>query len=310
MKNTYRLEHLIKSQTFRFERLALKDVDNSPAFDFHSYEISDQEICLFHRNISNGNQYFYALYDLIRQGMSLKKSTPVVRFADGEYAFYDYSLRCNGLYQQAESVESIKNAMPAHIEALKILAESGKVASLIFPGNVRQKKKGLLSFFSKSREDNSALKFIDFLYDHNVELTNENYLPFYVVYAYLTSEDFGNLVNGKKICIISSECNMDACKQWFARFHSYPNILFAEIPDSYVATRWESIKEKTLNQIPSGIDLCLVGAGVGSLLVCVDVANKFAIPAIDAGHVLNMMNGRENKSNGPRLYTIRKQRNK
>nr|NQU91006.1 hypothetical protein [Bacteroidota bacterium] len=200
--------------------------------------------------------------------------------------------------------------MPAHIKALKILAESGKLASLIFPENVRQKKKGLFSFFSKSREDNSALKFIDFLYDHNIELTNKNYLPFYVVYGYLTSEDFGNLMNGKKICVISSECNMDACTQWFAQFSSYPDIVFAEIPDSYVATRWESLKEEILSQIPSDIDLCLAGAGVGSLLVCVDAANKFSIPVIDAGHVLNMMNGLEDKSGGPRLYTIRKQRNK
>lgn len=309
MKNTCHLEHLIKSQTFRFERLALKDVENSPVFDFHSYEISDQEICLFHRNISNGNQYFHALNDLIRQGMSLKKSTPVVRFADGEYAFYDYSLGCNGLYQQAESVEAIKKAMPLHIEALEILARSGRLAALIYPGNVHLKKKGSFSFFRKPKGNNSALKFIDFLFNNNIELTNKNYIPFYIVYAYLTSKDFGNLVNGKKICIISSECNIDACTQWFAQFSSYPDIVFTEIPASYVATRWKSMKEKILNQTPSDIDLCLIGAGVGSLLVCVDVAEKFFIPAVDAGHVLNMMNGREDKSGGPRLYTIHKQKN-
>ena len=309
MKNTHHLKYLIKSQAFRFERLLLEDVDNSPVFDFHSHEIANQEICFFHRNISNGNQYFHALHDLIRQGMALKKSTPVVRFADGEYAFYDYSLDCNGLYQQAESVNSIKEAMPLHIEALKVLAKSGKFTPLIHPGNVHQERKRLFSFFRKSKGDDSALKFIDFLYDYNIELTNENYLPFYVVYAYLTSKSFGNLVNEKKICIISSKCDMDACKQWFARFHSYPNILFIEIPDSYVATRWKSMKEKTLSRIPADIDLCLVGAGIGSLLVCVDVAEKFSIPTLDAGHVLNMINGREDKSGGPRLYTIHKQKN-
>lgn len=52
--------------------------------------------------------------------------------------------------------------------------------------------------------------------------------------------------------------------------------------------------------------LCLVGAGIGALLVFVDVAHKFSIPAIDAGHVLNMMNGCEEKSGRPRLYTIHK----
>lgn len=67
------------------------------------------------------------------------------------------------------------------------------------------------------------------------------------------------------------------------------------------------MKESILPAIPSDTELCLVGAGVGALLVCVDIAKRFSIPAIDAGHVLNMMNGRVDKSQGPRLYTIWKQ---
>ncbi len=47
MKNTHHLKYLIKSQAFRFERLLLEDVDNSPVFDFHSHEIANQEICFF-----------------------------------------------------------------------------------------------------------------------------------------------------------------------------------------------------------------------------------------------------------------------
>ena len=306
MKKTSYFDRLISIQTFRFDKLALNGIDNTPIVKVNVPEMIEQEICLFHRNISDGDGYFEMLHNFIKSWGSTRKAAPIVRFADGEYAFYQNSLHCNGLYQQAESVESIKKVMSAHIKALKILAESGKIAPLIYPGNIRQKKMKGFSFFRKSKGNDSALKFIDFLYDHNIELTNENYLPFYAVYAYLTSKDFGNLVSGKKICIISSDCNMDACKRWFAQFSSYPNIVFTEIPDSYVATRWESIKEKILNQIPPDIELCLVGAGVGSLLVCVDVANRFSIPAIDAGHVLNIMNGREDKSNGPRLYTVRR----
>ena len=75
-----------------------------------------------------------------------------------------------------------------------------------------------------------------------------------------------------------------------------------------MATQWSSIKEGILKQIPPDLDLCLVGAGIGSLLVCVDVSNQFSIPAIDAGHILNMMNGRADKSGGARLYTIRETR--
>jgi hypothetical protein len=306
MKKTDCFNSLISSETFRFGKLILNGINNTPILKINVHEMIEQEICLFHRDISDGDGYFEMLHNFIKRGLSTRIAAPVVRFADGEYAFYENDLSCNGLYRQAESVESIKKAMPIHINALKILAESGKLASLIFPGNVHQEKKRVFSFFRRSNGDDSALKFIDFLFNNNIVLTNNNYIPFYIVYAYLTSNDFGNLVNGKKICIISSECNMDGCTQWFAQFSSHPDITFTEIPDSYMATKWGSIKEKTLTQIPSNTDLCLVGAGIGSVLVCVDVAKKFSIPAIDAGHVLNMMNGREDKSNGPRLYTIHK----
>ncbi len=307
MKKADYFNDLISSQTFRFENLTLNGIDNTPILKINVPEMIEQETCLFHRDVASGDDYFKLLHNEIKRRISDHEAMPIVRFADGEYAFYQNSLHCNGLYQQAESVEAIKKAMPLHIEALKILAKSGKFASLIYPGNIRQEKKGVFSFFRKSKGDDSALKFIEFLFNHNIELTNKNYIPFYIVYAYLTSTDFGNLVNGKKICIVNSECNMDACRQWFAQFSSYPDIVFTEIPDSYVATRWESMKENFLSQVPSDVDLCLVGAGVGSILVCIDVAKRFSIPAIDAGHVLNMMNGREDKSNGPRLYTIHKE---
>jgi len=307
MKKADYLNSLISSQIFRFENLTLNGIDNTPILKINVPEMIEQETCLFHRDVASGDDYFKLLHNEINRRISAHEAMPIVRFADGEYAFYQNSLHCNGLYQQAASVESIKKAMPIHIEALKILAKSGKFASLIYPGNARQEKKGVVSFFRKSKGDDSALKFIDFLFNNNIELANNNYIPFYIVYAYLTSTDFGNLVNGKKICIVNSECNMDACRRWFAQFSSYPDIVFTEIPDSYVATRWEFMKENILSQVPSDVDLCLVGAGVGSILACIDVAKRFSIPAIDAGHVLNMMNGREDKSNGPRLYTIHKE---
>jgi hypothetical protein len=113
-------------------------------------------------------------------------------------------------------------------------------------------------------------------------------------------------MNSKKICILNSEYNKESCSNWFAQFSSHPNLSFVDIPAEYIATRWEEIKKEILNKIPPETDLCLAGAGVGALLVCVDIAQTFSIPAIDAGHVLNMMNSRVDKSNGARLYTLRK----
>ena len=300
------LQQMTASQTFRFGRLEIMDIDNSSVLKGNTREMAEQEICLFHRNITNGNHYLDILHRRIEQGLTGRLATPVVRFADGEYAFYEINLHCNGLYQQAESTAAIQKAMPIHFEALQILATSGMLAPLIFPGNTKQGKSSFFSFWKKLKMDSSATKFVDFLFSHGIELNQHNYIPFYLVYAYLTSEHFARLVDKKCVCLVTSECHMDSCQRWFARFSSCPTLTFVDIPDSYVATRWSSIKEMVLKRIPPDAELCLVGAGVGALLVCVDIARRFLIPAIDAGHVLNLMNEREDKSRGSRLYTFRK----
>jgi hypothetical protein len=64
------------------------------------------------------------------------------------------------------------------------------------------------------------------------------------------------------------------------------------------------MRDSLLVQVPDDTEICLVGAGIGSLPVCVDLARHCRLPAIDAGHVVNMLNDREDKSNGPRLYTL------
>lgn len=306
MNKTHYLDQLIKSRSFRFDRLELEGIDNSSVKKVFGSEMDAQEVSLFHDDVTCGDIYLEKLDRFLFERMSDKKPAPVVRFADGEYAFYSNSLKCNGLYQQAESISAIKKAMPTHIEALRLLNRSGKLAPLIFPGNVQLKRKSFFSFFIKSNVDDSALRFMDFLLSNRIELTRNNYIPFYVVYAYLVSDQFRKRMNEKTICIVSSEFREDLCRKWFDRCSSRPDIHFVKIPEHYVATRWSLGKEDVLKQIPPHTDLCLVGAGIGALLVCVDVAHRFSIPVIDAGHILNMMNAREEKSGGVRLYTIKK----
>ncbi len=303
MGKTFYLNRLIQSGAFRFEKLVLQGINNTPILQVNTPGMAEEEVCLFQKTINDGDQYLEVLHKKIGNGFIERRGLPIVRFADGEYAFYRHSLKCNGLYQQAESVRTIRRAMPAHVEALQILAKSGLLAPLIFPGNTQQEQRSPFSFWRKSKTDSSALNFLDFLFTHGVELNQDNYVPFYVVYAYLTSEHFARRVHHKRVCLIASEFRRDSCQRWFARFSSQPFLSFVQIPESYVATRWTSLSEETLSRIPSGTELAIVGAGVGALLICVDVAERLAIPALDVGHVLNMMNEREDKSKGSRLYT-------
>ncbi len=299
------LEDLIWSRQFRFHHLAVNGIDNEAVARMFSHAILREEFCLFSNTIANGDEYFRLFHERLIGAMQNKRPLPVVRFADGEYAFYRYTLGCNGLYKQAESIDAIRKTMPQHTAALAYVAGNGFVAPLIFPGN-SQAPADDMRLFKKQKRDSTAAEFLDFLREYDVQLTAGNYVPFYVVYSYLSSPEFAEVANGKNICILNSEYSEENCRRWFAGQHSSPRLSFVDIPREYVATRWEEIKAPILDRIPVDTDLCIVGAGVGALLLCKDIAEKFSIPTVDAGHVLNMMNDRVDKSNGARLYTVRK----
>ena len=301
------LQELTASGEFRFARLDLPDIDNEPVLAVNAPAMAEEEVCLFHRSVTAAVEYQEMLHSYLLASLAERRPAPVVRFADGEYAFYRMSLECNGLYRQAESKRAIRRALPLHVSALRSLAQGGKLAPLVFPGNVAPRpRRGLFSFLGPSQEPGHAAAFLDFLAANAVALTGANYLPFYAVYAYLTSEAFARLCDGRKLCILNADADPKACSRWFARFASTPTISSIDLPAEYVATRWERIRGDVLDRVPPDTEICLSGAGVGALLVCCDVASRFLIPAIDAGHVLNMMNGRVDKSNGARLYTLRK----
>ena len=293
----------ISGGDFHFQRLIIDGVNNGDVLAANKPEMANEEICLFHRITADGNAYLQKLQDRVQQSLANRLPLPVVRFADGEYAFYDLSLDCNGLYRQAESTAAIKAALPLHIDAFARLSREGLLAPLIFPGNVEQPRRGIMALVPRLKKRPSASIFLQFLRKYGIALTGDNYIPFYVVYAWLSSVAFARQMDGGKICLIGSEWDQAACRRWFARFDSRPEIVFAEIPAEYVATCWSTMKDRLLASIPVNTDLCLVGAGIGALPVCVDTAAAFSIPVIDAGHVFNMMNERVDKSNGARLYT-------
>ena len=296
-------ERLSGTTRFRFDALAVTGIDNSPVVDRFGPGIRDQETCLLHEAAPSGDACVAMLSERVRKGMSERKGTPVVRFADGEYAFYGLSLGCNGLYEQAESVEAIRKSIPAHAEDLRYVAGTGILAPLVFPGNVGPVRRKFPAFWTRSGDDGAAC-FLGFLRGHGVLLGGTNYVPFYVVYAYLTSRAFAAAVDGRKVCILNSDIDTASCAAWFSALSSRPSLVPVPIPASYVATRWDLMRDEVLRAVPQDVDLCLVGAGVGALRVCADLSRRFSVPALDAGHALNMMNDMEKKSMGPRLYTI------
>ena len=306
MTETSIINGLINSGEWEFRKLTVSGVDNTSVLAGNQPDMAGEQTCLFHQHAESGDEYVEQLHAFIATAVENRSAAPVVRFADGEFAFYAENLHCNGLYKQAESVASIKEAKPLHAESMAWLGRFGKLAPLVFPGNiVHPKKPWWIPWAGRNRRANSAEGFLSYMERNGVTLTPDNYIPFYVVYAYLTSARFARLLDGRTVGLINSECRMDACLKWFSRFDSRIDLRFISIPPDYMATRWSRVKDRVLAEVEdSAAEICLVGAGIGSLLICVDVARHCSISAIDAGHVVNMLNGLEEKSNGPRLYTI------
>lgn len=288
---------------FRFARLEISGIDNGTVLEKNRPEMAEEEICIFHRDVVSGDAYFDHLHRRVEVALRERKPLPIVRFADGEFAFYAGSMECNGLYRQAESTEHIRASLPYHIDALRRLSLVGLLAPLFFRGNIVPRRRALKDLL-RGRKPFSAATFLDFLLGSGIVVDATNYLPFYTVYAWLSSPHFACLVDGRRICILNAGWDAEACRRWFGSRQSEPHLTFVDIPDEYVATRWPSLKNTILARIPANTDLCLAGAGVGALPLCVDVAELLSITAIDAGHVLNMMNDRLDKSNGDRLYTL------
>jgi len=308
MKTSTPVDRLIQGGDFSFTKLAIPGIDNGPVLAINGPSMIEEETCLLHRSLPDGRACLNAFQHAINEAMERRQPFPCARFADGEYAFYAESLDCNGLYRQAESAVAIRAALPMHVEALRRLAAAGQIAALVFPGNLSANRSLFKRMLRPWKREPSATSFLKFLDQHGIELSAANYLPFYVVYACLSSEEFRRSLDGKHVCIVNSDYDEGNCRRWFERLGSRPRLTFVPIAAEYVATRWASMKEDVLGKIPADADLCLVGAGVGALPVCVDAAMRFSVPAIDAGHILNMMNGREDKSNGMRLYTLWKER--
>jgi hypothetical protein len=277
-------------------------IDNEPVFAINDPVLREQETCLISAEAASGDSAVDAIHARVLASIGIR-ALPVVRFADGEYLFYLASMKCNGLYKQAESIDAIRAAFPAHFRAMRDVAASGLLAPLVHPGNVRGGRRTLRRFWKKPKGDDQSLRFLDMAAAEGVQLTARNYAPFYAVYSYLSGKSFARALDGRVVGVINSDFRLEACQAWFGRRGSRPRIMHVPINDRYVATGWPRMRDALLSQLDPAVDLWMVGAGIGALEVCNDVARATSRPAIDSGHIVNSMNDLESKSNGPRLFT-------
>lgn len=285
---------------FRFKPFIVPGIDNQKVADAFGADLRLQEMALLASEAPDAISAIDELHGFVWNPNG--GARPIARFADGEYAFYRLDAAgCNGLYRQAENRESIASALPHHIKALRSAASCGKLCPLIYPAISRPVR---VFGGRENKNESAASRWLRFLGTHRIKLCAGNYSPFYAVYAYLCGKRFAQSVDGKNLLILNDEFRDDEATAYFAARGSRPTLYWHPVPAEYAATRWPSTKDSVLPQIPKSVDLALIGAGAGALLICHDVSQTLGVPAIDAGHFLNVLNGRAGKSGGPRLFTM------
>ena len=126
--------------------------------------------------------------------------------------------------------------------------------------------------------------FFDWMDRREIVLNTENYLPFYSVYTLLAGNRLRDVVDGRRILIATSfrDDKAERLTQTFANLGAQSVQCYATHPSKAIFDRID------LGRIQSGVDVVLVGAGVGAAAV-IEQLRPLGALCIDAGFCLDML---------------------
>ena len=227
---------------------------------------------------------------------------PVCRLSDGEYTFIcgnqppmekknlfqifsilkyylnklkpirDFEAFTSGIYHSgAYSRNEIKEFLPNYLQNLKQISEAGILALH-------------LTYSVKPFQErfHFALKKVFNHYD--IKITNQNYYPFYFVYAFFHTEEFFNAIKKKNILIITgaNKEKIDKVRNYFNGLE-VNNIEFLKI--SAKRSLFDKIDLKSLET--QQVDFCFIAAGIGKPNIMVQLKPLNCI-CIDVGYIFEV----------------------
>ncbi len=284
-----------------------KVLPNSIDFNLSGFEKSCSEISTLSVDNVKCEQLYEEFVARIDKAL-LGHFLPIVRLCDGEYIFIvgrNYgSLRLNRLSRWVLNIkETIKiilkfnfksaggdlyrsgnynilereDALNKYLENLKWVSIHGILAMHFSWGKIPFTE-GLWPYV-KSKFDY-----------HSIQITRQNYYPFYFVYAYLASSDSNNLFENKRMLVINSaegDKKQSIIKSLFKR-----NVKSVDwIAISVDRSMYDIIK---IEKFIDTIDVVLIGAGVGKLNIIRQLEN-LKVPCIDIGYYMEILADGSNK---------------
>jgi hypothetical protein len=265
------------------------------------FENSCKEICTLSLSDKTSEQQYLEFIQKIEKSVG-NHFFPIVRLCDGEYIYmvgrniassrlnlysrlfvnlkeyikiilrYDYksaggTLYKSGTYNFIERQKYIKN----YLENLNWISKKGILAMHFSWGKIPFTE-GLWPSLKK-------------LFDKNeIQLTIDNYIPFYFVYAYLASNKSDFIFNQKRILVINSASGLKKDRI----IKSILNRNAAKVEWISISTDRSMFDKIDITPYQNHIDIVLIGAGVGKLNIIKQLENMNA-PCIDIGFYIEIL---------------------
>lgn len=121
------------------------------------------------------------------------------------------------------------------------------------------------------------------LTSNGIQLTRENYVPFYFVYALLTGPERHRVLSGKRVLVIHSATGpkQDAIKSSLIREGA------KEVVWHTISTDRSLYDVVPVDRFVGAVDLCVFGAGIGKPAILGQL-EPLGVPCIDAGYVMEV----------------------
>ncbi|MBU3578645.1 hypothetical protein ICN17_01335 [Polynucleobacter sp. 73C-SIWE] len=128
------------------------------------------------------------------------------------------------------------------------------------------------------------------LIENKIEITDENYYPFYFVYAMLTGERRSELFKGRRVLVVNG-----------ATGEKQDKILAGLLREGVEEIFWCAISQErslydkiSVEKYTGKIDFVLVGAGIGKAPILLQL-ELLQVPCIDAGFIFEIWADSQNK---------------
>jgi hypothetical protein len=278
-----------------------------PGFKKHYLEGGKNTLATRSRNCA---QWYNEMIDRVIESCG-KSYLPLCRLSDGEFLFLlghqpeDIRVRLCFFRKIKILISKLKWWLllcgglgpftAGHYHSGKYSGKEWKKAKIDQPKLIREiAKKGILALHLNYESEPFAERYFpalnQWLLKNKIEITDQNYYPFYFVYAMLTGNRRSELFGGRRVLVVNGASAQKRDKIIKSLFgEGVKEVFWCDI--SLDRSLYDKI---SIENYIGKVDFVLVGAGIGKANIMLQL-EPLAVPCIDAGFVFEIWADNKNK---------------